>query len=61
MPGRIEAVTAGERVEVLLAELGALSDEATRDKAEELVRVLVELYGAALERIMEVVAESGEA
>ncbi|WP_240506360.1 NifU family protein [Thermoactinospora rubra] len=60
MPG-IDAAAAGERVERLLAELGALSDRAAREKAEELVRVLVELYGAALERVMEIVTEAGQA
>lgn len=57
----IDAGTAGERVESLLAELTALSDQVMRDKAEELVRVLVELYGTALERIMEIVTDGGEA
>jgi Fe-S cluster biogenesis protein NfuA/nitrite reductase/ring-hydroxylating ferredoxin subunit len=48
----------GYRVEQLLTELRAVSDPATRDKAEELVRLLVELYGAGLERTMEIVAGS---
>jgi Fe-S cluster biogenesis protein NfuA len=48
----------GYRVEQLLTELRAVSDPATRDKAEELVRLLVELYGAGLDRIMEIVAGS---
>ncbi|MGV9775635.1 NifU family protein [Streptosporangium sp. NPDC003464] len=49
---------AGGRVETLIAELATLSDPATRAKAEELVRVLVELYGAGLERVVEIVTET---
>jgi hypothetical protein len=45
---------AGERVEALLAELGPLAPQ-----AEELVRALVELYGAGLDRVMEIVTEAG--
>ncbi|MFF5205688.1 NifU family protein [Streptosporangium sp. NPDC000396] len=48
---------AGDRVEALLAELAGLGGPA-RDAAEELVRVLVELYGAGLERVMEIVTEA---
>ncbi|WP_433236698.1 NifU family protein [Streptosporangium sp. CA-135522] len=58
MPASTDVRAAGDRVEVLLAELAALSDPATRAKAEELVRVLVELYGAGLERVMEIVTEA---
>ncbi|MFE3454732.1 NifU family protein [Nonomuraea sp. NPDC059194] len=61
MPATIDAATAGERVERLLAELTALGDPVARERAEELVRVLVELYGAALERIMEIVTDTGAA
>jgi Fe-S cluster biogenesis protein NfuA/nitrite reductase/ring-hydroxylating ferredoxin subunit len=53
----------GERVEGLLEELRGLSDEATRARAEEAVRLVVELYGAGLERIVELLrdAEGGAA
>lgn len=53
----------GYQVEALLAELRAVSDLSIRDKAEELVRLLVELYGAGLDRILEIIAteqSSGE-
>jgi Fe-S cluster biogenesis protein NfuA len=43
---------AGARVEALIAELGS---HGSRSKAEELVRVLVGLYGEALERVMRIV------
>ncbi|MEV7010954.1 NifU family protein [Streptosporangium sp. NPDC051022] len=49
----------GERVEALLAEPAAFGDPAARARAEDLVRALVELYGAGLERIMEIVTEAG--
>ncbi|MEU9832448.1 NifU family protein [Streptosporangium sp. NPDC048047] len=48
----------GERVEALLADLGEHADPATRARAEELVRALVELYGAGLERVVEAVVEA---
>ena len=50
--------TAGDRVEALLSELdGAGAQRA----AEELVRTLVGLYGAGLDRVMEIVTETGAA
>lgn len=45
---------AGDRIEALLTELRAVSDPAMQDKAEELVQVLVEVYGAGLERIVDI-------
>ncbi|MEV8635451.1 NifU family protein [Streptosporangium sp. NPDC051023] len=59
MPGTTDVQATGDRVEELLAELAALSDPVARAKAEELVRLLVELYGAGLERVMEIVTEAG--
>jgi Fe-S cluster biogenesis protein NfuA/nitrite reductase/ring-hydroxylating ferredoxin subunit len=53
----------GNQVEALLTELRSVSDSSIRDKAEELVRLLVELYGAGLDRILEIIAterSSGE-
>jgi Fe-S cluster biogenesis protein NfuA len=47
----------GDRVEVLLGELREAGDPASVERAEELVRLLMELYGAGLERLMELVAE----
>ena len=43
----------GSGIERLLAELGADADPAVRAKAEELVRLLVDFYGAALGRVVE--------
>ncbi len=47
----------GDRVEALLTELRGAADPALTERAEELVRLLMELYGAGLERMMEIVAE----
>jgi Fe-S cluster biogenesis protein NfuA len=44
---------AGERIEQLLGELGQLPDPRVRQRADELVRLLMELYGGCLERIVE--------
>jgi len=51
----IQAV--GERVEALLAEFASTSDPATAGRAEELVGLLVEFYGAGLARILELLDE----
>jgi Fe-S cluster biogenesis protein NfuA len=43
----------GSRIERLLDELGADADPAVRSRADELVRLLVDFYGAALGRVVE--------
>jgi Fe-S cluster biogenesis protein NfuA/nitrite reductase/ring-hydroxylating ferredoxin subunit len=48
----------GDRVERLLAEFEALADPALASRAEELVRTVVEFYGAALERVVELLPEA---
>lgn len=45
-----------ERIERLLADLGAHADPRVTERAKEVVRLLMELYGAALERVMTIVA-----
>ena len=40
----------GERIEELLGQIRAAGDPATAETAEEVVRLVVELYGAGLER-----------
>lgn len=47
----------GSKVEALLAEFAATSDPATARRAEELVGLLVEFYGAGLARIIELLDE----
>jgi Fe-S cluster biogenesis protein NfuA/nitrite reductase/ring-hydroxylating ferredoxin subunit len=48
----------GERIEVLL-EAASAGGRVARERAEELVRLVVDLYGAGLERLLEIVHESG--
>ena len=52
-----DAQAAGERVEALLAELRSQAGPQVAAAAEELVSCLVELYGAGLARITEIVGE----
>ena len=49
-----------ERVEALIREVEQCSDPAVRSTAQELLRTVIELHGAALERILETVADTGE-
>jgi Fe-S cluster biogenesis protein NfuA/nitrite reductase/ring-hydroxylating ferredoxin subunit len=51
----------GARIEAVLDELSSTGDPAVAEKAEELVTLLVELYGGGLERILELIAADGEA
>jgi hypothetical protein len=51
--------TAAERVEALLSAFTETADRNARTKAEELVRVVMELYGAGLANIMNIVRQSG--
>jgi Fe-S cluster biogenesis protein NfuA/nitrite reductase/ring-hydroxylating ferredoxin subunit len=48
----------GERIEGLL-EASSAGGRLARERAEELVRLVVDLYGAGLERLLEIVHESG--
>lgn len=48
------------RVEALLDEFAQAPDPKARRRAEELVRVLMEVYGAGLARILELVREAGD-
>ena len=52
-----DAQAAGERVEALLAELRSQAGPQVAAAAEELVSCLVELYGAGLARITEILGE----
>jgi Fe-S cluster biogenesis protein NfuA len=55
-----DAQAAGERVEALLAELRSEAGPQVAATAEELVSCLVELYGAGLARIMEILGGDEE-
>lgn len=48
----------GERIEVLL-EAASVGGRVARERAEELVRLVVDLYGAGLERLLEILHEAG--
>ncbi len=53
-----DPAAAGERIELLL-EASAAGGPVARERAEELVRLVVELYGAGLERLLQLVHEAG--
>jgi Fe-S cluster biogenesis protein NfuA/nitrite reductase/ring-hydroxylating ferredoxin subunit len=61
MPQEKNLRAAGDRIEGLLQELGSVADPRVRANAEELVRLLMELYGSALARILEIVDDTGPA
>jgi Fe-S cluster biogenesis protein NfuA len=61
MPGADDVHATGERVEALLADLGRLADASAVAAAEDLVRALAGLYGAALDRVMEILTETDAA
>lgn len=50
----------GDRIEAVLGEMRATADPRLIGQAEELVRLLMEFYGAGLERAIEVVWADGE-
>ncbi len=50
----------GDRIEELVGALGASPDPRAREQGEELVRLLMEIYGAGLARVVELAPELGE-
>ena len=56
MPEPRNLRASGERIEQALTELQASADEHSLDLAEELLRLVSELYGAGLARMLEIVA-----
>jgi hypothetical protein len=50
-----------DRIETLIEEVRTIDDPGVRETAEELVRLLVEFYGAGLARIVEIVQRSPDA
>ncbi|MEV0715884.1 hypothetical protein AB0H87_14775, partial [Asanoa sp. NPDC050611] len=50
--------TAGDRIEALIT-ASAAGGAVARERAEELVRLVVDLYGAGLERLLELLHERG--
>ncbi len=57
-PARPALRACGERIEQLL-EASSAAGPVARQRAEELLRVVVELYGGGIERILELVDEAG--
>ncbi|WP_329316550.1 hypothetical protein [Streptomyces sp. NBC_01262] len=53
----MSAEATGRRVEEVLDRLGASGDAAVNQAAEELVRVLMDLYGTGLARVVELVGD----
>jgi len=58
MAGQRNSQAAGERIQSLVRELESVADPAIRQNAEELVRLLTEMYGAALGRILQLLNEN---
>jgi Fe-S cluster biogenesis protein NfuA/nitrite reductase/ring-hydroxylating ferredoxin subunit len=56
-----ELTQVGARIEIVLDELSSTGDPSVAEKAEELVSLLVELYGGGLERILQTIADDGDA
>ena len=54
----LDPAACGERIELLL-EASAAAGPVARERAEELVRLVVELYGAGLERLLELTHDAG--
>jgi Fe-S cluster biogenesis protein NfuA len=59
MPAARDLRAAADRIEALLGDIAQLGDAQVRTKAEELVRLLMELYGGGLARLLEIVDETG--
>jgi Fe-S cluster biogenesis protein NfuA len=49
-----------ERIGALVAEIESIADPAVRATTKDLVQSLMDLHGAALEKVLDVVAEAGE-
>jgi len=49
------------RIEALIGDIESIADPAVRASVEALVRALMDLHGAVLERMMDIVADSGAA
>lgn len=57
MPAQQNLRATGDRIEQMLEELEATADPKTFDRASELLRMVAELYGAGLGRIVTLAAE----
>ena len=57
MAPALDLVAVGERIEALLDVTRASPDQRSYERAEELVRLLTDLYGGALARVVELLGE----
>ena len=57
MPAAGDAQEVGERIEQLLTQVREAVNARTRERVEELVRLLLELHGQGLARVMELLDE----
>jgi Fe-S cluster biogenesis protein NfuA/nitrite reductase/ring-hydroxylating ferredoxin subunit len=55
----LDARHVAERVGVLLDEIATIADPRLTERTEDLVRLLMQLYGAGIERILELADEAG--
>lgn len=60
MAEQIELQAVAQEAEALLSRLMETADPSVRASSEQLVRVLMQMYGAGLERIVEIVRRSGD-
>ena len=56
--GSVDLRAVGERIEVLL-EASSVHGAVARQRAEELLRLVTDLYGAGLERLLEILYDAG--
>src|SRR3954463_8637434 len=50
-----------QKIEGLIAQIRSAADPSTRDKALELVQILLDFHAAGLDRMMEMTSEAGDA
>ncbi|MGI9121258.1 MAG: NifU family protein [Acidimicrobiales bacterium] len=60
-PPVLDLVAVGDRIEALLDVTRASPDQRSYERAEELVRLLTDLYGGALARVVELLGEEAPA
>jgi len=56
---RVDPAAIGGEIETLIRKMGALGDSQATAQAQELVRLLMSLYGAGLSRVLEIVRTEG--
>ncbi len=56
-----DLVSGMQRIEGLVRKIESLSDPEARESALELMQSLMDFHGAGLDRLMEIVAEAGDA